>query len=258
MWPFGKKKTAGQVSSAADEAKPQGGSTARGDASEPKDSAASAAQDGAPDLARGDRVSGDTGPFDGDSVDIDAFDFSDFASGILNLGSLKLPLPKQSQVQVEMGHDGPRMLHVVTAHGRITPVAFAAPRSGGQWRQTVTQIVAKMREDKLNPEIVEGPWGREIVAQNPNGQLRIIGIDGPRWMLRFTLAAPTGHEEELAAQARELAARTFVYRGDKPILAGNSLPVAIPKQLADQLQQAMQNRQADGSHGGPAQPGSDH
>lgn len=43
----------------------------------------------------------ETGPFDGDSVDITQFDFSDFANGVLNLGSMQLPLPKSSQVQVK-------------------------------------------------------------------------------------------------------------------------------------------------------------
>lgn len=198
---------------------------------------------------------GETGPFDGDSVNIEDFDFSDFASGVLNLGSLRLPLPKGSQVQVEMGEQGPRMLHVVTRHGRITPVAFAAPRSGGQWRTTVTEIVAKMKDDGLAPEIVDGPWGREIVAPNENGQLRLIGVDGPRWMLRFTLAAPTGHEQELADEARDLFARTFVYRGQDPVLAGNSLPVALPAQLVEQLQPAMKQRAAQQNQQNQQNPG---
>ena len=198
---------------------------------------------------------GETGPFDGDSVNIEDFDFSDFASGVLNLGSLRLPLPKDSQVQVEMGEQGPRMLPVVTRHGRITPVAFAAPRSGGQWRTTVTEIVAKMKEDGLAPEIVDGPWGREIVAPNENGQLRLIGVDGPRWMLRFTLAAPTGHEQDLADEARDLFARTFVYRGQDPVLAGNSLPVALPAQLVEQLQQAMKQRAAQQARQNQQNPG---
>ena len=81
-------------------------------------------------------------------------------------------------------------------------------------------------------------------------------------MLRFTLAAPTGHEQDLADEARDLFARTFVYRGQDPVLAGNSLPVALPAQLVEQLQQAMKQRAAQQARqnqqnpgGGAGQPG---
>lgn len=189
-----------------------------------------------------DAVNGEAGPFDGDSVDITEFDFSDFSIGILDLGSIRIPLPKESQVQVEMGDNGPRMLHVVTHHGRITPVAFAAPRHAGQWVEAAQEIIHGMTSDGLSASTEIGPWGTEIVGSNDNGQIRVIGVEGPRWMLRVTLAAPAGKEQELADLGREVVARSFVYRGENPILAGNSLPVTLPKQLVEQVQQAMKQR----------------
>lgn len=189
-----------------------------------------------------DAVNGAAGPFDGDSVDIEEFDFSDFSSGTLNLGSMKIALPKESQVQVEMGDQGPKMLHVVTTVGRITPVAFAAPRSGSQWEEASTEIAAGMRKEGIEVTVEMGPWGREVVGQSPTGVIRIIGVDGPRWMLRMTLAAPADKAADLATLGRELTARTFVYRGDDPILAGSSLPVALPTQLAQQVQEAIKKR----------------
>lgn len=62
-------------------------------------------------------------------------------------------------------------------------------------------------------------------------------------MYRLTLAAPAGKEEELAKLGREVVARTFIYRGEEPILAGSSLPVMLPQQLAEQVQQALKERQ---------------
>lgn len=190
-----------------------------------------------------DAIGGDTGPFDGDNVDITEFDFSDFAEGILNLGSIQLPLPKGSQVQVEMGEQGPRMLHVVTEFGRITPVAFAAPNSGGMWEESSDEIAEGMRGDGMPAAYEEGPWGREVVGRGDNGVIRIIGVEGPRWLYRVTLAAPHGKEDQLAELAREIVARSFIYRGTAPVLAGNSLPVELPAQLAAQLQQAMAQQQ---------------
>ncbi|AKK06099.1 putative DUF3710 family protein [Corynebacterium mustelae] len=194
-----------------------------------------------------DAIGGDRGPFDGDTVSIEDFDFSDFSNGVLNLGSMLIPLPHGSEVQVEMGPEGPTMLHVLTEYGRCTPVAFAAPRTAGQWRETVKELTEGMRNDGLEVRIEYGPWGREIVGSAPGagGVVRIIGVDGPRWMLRMTLAAPVEHADQMAELGREITARTFVLRGQEPILAGSSLPVALPGPLAEQVQKEMIRRQQE-------------
>ena len=199
-----------------------------------------------------DSVDGAAGPFDGDSVDIDSFDFSDFSVGVLDLSSMKINLPEDSQVQVEMGEPWPKMLHIVTRFGRITPVAFAAPRSQSQWSEAGQELIEGMSNDGLTTRLEDGPWGSEVVGENDNGQIRIIGIDGPRWMLRFTMAAPKGREDKLAQLAREVAARTFVYRGNDPVLAGNALQVVMPPQLVSQLQDAMRQRKEQAKNPQPA------
>lgn len=202
-----------------------------------------------------DPINGSTGPFDGDSVNIDDFDFSDFSQATLNLGSIRIPLPKESQVQVEMGEQGPKMVHIVTRFGRLTPVAFAAPRTGGLWEESSDEIIEGMRSEGMPVEIEQGPWGQEIVGTGTNGVIRIIGVEGPRWLYRVTLAAPSGSEDQLAQLGRETVARSFVYRGDDPILAGNSLPVVLPEQLAKQVQEAVEARaqQAQGAQEAPAE-----
>ncbi|NLP38228.1 MAG: DUF3710 domain-containing protein [Corynebacterium pollutisoli] len=219
MWPFGKKQEAAE--STYDDPTPEVPENV-----EPQEAT----------------VAGDTGPFDGDTVDIAEFDFSDFSLGILDLGSMRIPLPKNSQVQVEMGEQGPKMVHIVTEFGRITPVAFAAPNSAGQWAEAGEQITQGMMGDGLETDVDQGPWGPEIIGQGEHGKIRVIGVEGPRWMLRMTTTAPHDRAEGLRDLAREITARTFVYRGSDPILAGNSLPVVLPKQLVEQVQQAMQQR----------------
>lgn len=254
LWPFGKKKNdeapVEPAAPAEPVAEPEQETQATEDQAVKSEEAATPEADTTEvPLAEGvsgdfeyDPVGGNVGPFDGDSVEFNDFDFSDFSTSVLNLGSMRIPLPKDTQVQVEMGEQGPKMLHIVTRHGRITPVAFAAPASGGQWDQSVDEIAEGMRGEGMPVVLEMGPWGREAVGTGTNGTIRIIGVDGPRWMLRFTLASPQGKEAELATLGRELAARTFVYRGNDPILAGNSLPVLLPQQLAEQVQQAIQQR----------------
>ncbi|MCS5479106.1 DUF3710 domain-containing protein [Corynebacterium sp. YIM 101645] len=241
LWPFGKKKD-DQPTEAPD--------------SEP----VSTYNDAPPEVPatvevpRHDAVDGDTGPFDGDSVDIAGFDFSDFAQGVLDLGSMRIALPRNSQVQVEMGETGPRMIHIVTEFGRLTPVAFAAPTSAGQWAESTEQITQGMIGDGLETDIEQGPWGPEIIGQGENGIIRVIGVEGPRWMLRMTTTAPHDKAGDMRDIAREITARTFVYRGDNPVLAGNSLPVILPKELVAQVQQAMEQRAQNISRAEAASP----
>ncbi|EEI16763.1 DUF3710 domain-containing protein [Corynebacterium lipophiloflavum] len=267
LWPFGKKiprKSADELAAAqgSDEAAQRTDADARiavEDSGAPADLAevagvAEAAEgSAAPVSIPHDPVSGDTGPFDGDSVNIDEFDFTDFSNATLNLGSMRIPLPAKSQVQVEMGETGPKMVHIVTRHGRATPVAFASTRSGGLWEQSSEEIAEGMRSEGMPVTFETGPWGREIVGTGANGVIRIIGVEGPRWLYRVTLAAPNGMEDDMAALGRDLVARSFVYRGTDPFLAGNSLPVVLPAQLAQQVQQAVQARAVQ--PGQPKQPG---
>lgn len=189
---------------------------------------------------------GDTpehGPFDGDTVNIDEFDFSDFSAGILDLGSMRIPLPKASQVQVEMAENGPRMLHIITHQGRITPVAFAAPTSGGMWEDASQEILEGMTTDGAQARFEDGLWGQQIVSEAGENVMRIIGIDGPRWMLRLSLIGPADRADKLVELTQEMAARMFIYRGANPVLAGNSLPVTLPAQLVAQVQEQMKQRQ---------------
>lgn len=198
-----------------------------------------------------DPVDGSTGPFDGDNVEIEDFDFSDFSQVTLNLGSIRIPMPLESQVQVEMGEEGPKMVHIVTRFGRLTPVAFAAPRTGGLWEESTEEIIEGMKSEGMPVEIEQGPWGKEIVGTGTNGVIRIIGVEGPRWLYRVTLAGPQEMHDQLAELGRETIARSFIYRGADPILAGNSLPVTLPAQLAQQVQQAVEAR-AQQAQGGQA------
>lgn len=272
IWPFGKNKNNNDTEAteaAADPASLQAEHAEQASAAAPAadvaDTTADAvaahdeAEASAPQIISKphDSVDGAAGPFDGDNVDIDSFDFSDFSVGVLDLSSMKINLPEDSQVQVEMGEQGPKMLHIVTRFGRITPVAFAAPRSQSQWSEAGQELIEGMSNDGLTTRVEDGPWGSEVVGENDNGQIRIIGIDGPRWMLRFTMAAPKGREEKLAQLAREVAARTFVYRGTDPVLAGNALQVVMPPQLVSQLQDAMRQRKEQAQNPQPANTADD-
>ena len=192
------------------------------------------------------------GPFDIADAKPEEFDFSDFAKASVNLGSVLLAVPHVGDIQVEMGPQGPTMLHVVTTAGRITPVAFAAPTSGGLWGTSGREIAEGLEKDGLEVRFEDGPWGDEVVGVRDDMQMRIIGADGPRWMMRLTLSGPTASADELAEIGRGIMARCFVNRGDNPMPAGQPLPVTLPVAMAEKIRQAYAAQQQ--GQQGQAQP----
>lgn len=175
-----------------------------------------------------------SGPWDSSEVDP-----PEDGDGRLDLGSVRVPMPEGGQVQVEMEVSGAvRSVHLVTADGRITVAAFAAPRSPGQWREVAAELSQGLRADQAQVTVEDGPWGREVLGIGPAGAMRFLGVDGPRWMVRCVAAGPASTVSALAVTAREVLADTVVVRGDEPLPVRTTLPVTLPAVLAEQLEGA--------------------
>ena len=184
-----------------------------------------------------------TGPYDFDDV-------ADLLEGVteqrLDLGSVIVPVPPGGQLQVEMTPDGtPQAVHLATEYGRLTVAAYAAPKSAGQWRMVAADLAESLRNDGAQVSVQTGPWGRELHAVTDGADLRFIGVDGYRWMVRLVAAGPSGAVDEgkpLVAAARSVLSETVVRRGDDPLPVRDPLPVVLPQELADQLQAAHQQQ----------------
>lgn len=157
----------------------------------------------------------------------------------LDLGSLRLPVPDGAQLQVEVDSAGPvRAVHLLTGLGQITLTAFAAPRSGGLWREVVPELLAKLRADGANVERTAGEWAEEVEAVTEQGVLRFLGVDGPRWMLRGVAVGPAEGVQERIALLRDVVRQTVVVRGSEPLPVRSPLPLQLPGPLGEQLKQA--------------------
>src|SRR6201991_5219134 len=114
------------------------------------------------------------GPFDIE-------DFDDAAAATearLDLGAVLLPLPPGAQLQVELTETGvPSAVWVVTSNGRFTIAAYAAPKTGGLWREVADDLAASLRQDSAQFSIMYGSWCREVVGI-ASGVVRFIGVDG--------------------------------------------------------------------------------
>ncbi|ATL68870.1 DUF3710 domain-containing protein [Nocardia terpenica] len=184
-----------------------------------------------------------TGPYDYEDV---ADRLAAVAEQRLDLGSVILPVPPGGQLQVEMTPDGtPQAVHLATPHGRLTVAAYAAPKSPGQWRTVAADLADSLRTDGAQVSMQTGPWGRELHAVTEGADLRFIGVDGYRWMVRLVAAGPSGAADDgqpLVAAARAILGETVVRRGDEPLPVREPLPVVLPQELADQLIAAHQQQ----------------
>jgi hypothetical protein len=190
------------------------------------------------------------GPFD-----IDDFDDPSVATvARLDLGSVLIPMPDAGQVQVELSNTGvPSAIWVVTANGRFTIAAYAAPKSTGLWREVAAELAESLRKDAPKVTIEDGPWGREVVGIGAGnaGVVRFIGVDGYRWMIRCVVSGPHEGVDALTEQAREALADTVIRRGDTPLPVRTPLPIQLPEPMAAQLRAATE--QAAGQQGEPAE-----
>jgi Protein of unknown function (DUF3710) len=182
------------------------------------------------------------GPFD-----IEDFDDAAAASeGRLDLGSVLLPLPESAQLQVELTEVGvPSAVWVVTANGRFTVAAYAAPKTGGLWREIAGELAESLRKDGAEVSIQDGRWGREVVG-TASGVVRFIGVDGYRWMIRCVVNGTPESVELLTEEARESLLDTVVRRGDTPLPVRTPLAVQLPEPMASQLREAAASQGAEG------------
>jgi hypothetical protein len=174
------------------------------------------------------------GPFDIEDFD----DAAAAEAGRLDLGSVLLPMPASAQLQVELTETGiPSAVWVVTPNGRFTVAAYAAPKTGGLWREVAGELADSLRKDGAAVSIQDGRWGREVVG-TATGVVRFIGVDGYRWMIRCVVNSSAENIDALTEEAREALVDTVIRRGDTPLPVRTPLPVQLPEPMASQLRDA--------------------
>jgi hypothetical protein len=183
-----------------------------------------------------------TSEFEGDLFEYagphDEADAPDDGLSRLDLGSVRLPVPDGAQLQVEMDQatSTVRAVHVVVPVGQLTVNAYAAPRSGGLWREVCGELAEQLRGDGATVRSIAGEWGQELVAGLGEVALRFIGVDGPRWMLRGVVAGPPDTTDQSAHALYDLVRGTVVVRGTQPMPVRTPLPLELPPAIAQHIQ----------------------
>ncbi|HJC61378.1 MAG TPA: DUF3710 domain-containing protein [Candidatus Dietzia intestinigallinarum] len=158
--------------------------------------------------------------------------------GHIDLGSLVIGVPKGRDLNVALDPNGQPEFHVVTQVSRVIPRAFAAPKSGGQWRAMVTDMREQLEKQGADVSVVDGPWGRELVAEMPGAVFRAVGVDGNRWTAEVRIMATPELAEQAAEEGREVFRHLMINRGDGPMPAREQLALTIPDEIQAALNQA--------------------
>jgi hypothetical protein len=170
------------------------------------------------------------GPWDSEELPADDVDRVD-------LGSLLIaPEPdRELRLQVDEGSGTVQAVQLVGPDGAVDLRAFAAPRNGDLWTDVRPQIAAEVAQAGGTATEREGPWGPELILQvgQRGGQqqlTRMVGINGPRWMLRCQLVGAAAQKPEQSAAWEDTIRKVAVHRGAHAMPVGEALELTMPPQ----------------------------
>jgi hypothetical protein len=175
------------------------------------------------------------GPFDSSEVDADVLEAEDR----IDLGALVITGPPGMELRLQVDEQSGQVqaILLVLEDSALELRAFAAPKKTGIWTEVRREIAAEASRMGGTATETDGPFGTELVlvvpVEDPEGQIfsqtsRVIGVDGPRWLLRATVLGRAAVEPDAAPPMEETLRNTIVVRGTEPMAVRESLPLRLP------------------------------
>jgi Protein of unknown function (DUF3710) len=171
--------------------------------------------------------------------DTDDTDETDGAPARIDLGALVLPAHPQVQVQLQVDETSGEAAAVllVAEDGAMELRVFAAPRHEDIWTDVRTQMAAEAKRLGGDSREVEGPFGTVlqmvVPVTTPEGehaaqQSAVLGIAGPRWLLRASMYGRPAREWRPDGLLESLLKEVVVDRGNQPMTPGEGLTLRLP------------------------------
>ncbi|MGH3473474.1 MAG: DUF3710 domain-containing protein [Aeromicrobium sp.] len=178
----------------------------------------------------------DSGPWDSTEKDVgDDSAYLDFGSLLIRgRPGFNLQMPTDD----DQGTIGSVVL--VTESSGLELRAFADARSGGLWDAVRADLEEEAKRLDGEAQQIDGPFGPElhikVPVTLPEGEegfqpTRIIGIEGPRWMLRATFLGQEALEPSDDSLLMQALHDVVVVRGDDPRAPRDALLVTIGEDL---------------------------
>lgn len=169
--------------------------------------------------------------------------------GYVNLGSLRILGREGVGLQLPVEKGVLNSIVVIVDGSAMELRVFADSRSGGQWAAVLDDLAKEVERRQGVHERVQGPFGEELImrvgVKTSDGktgvqQSRIIGVAGPRWILRATLLGQAALTEEAAEKLMIVLRDVIVVRGDEPRMLREPLPLQMPPGATVQQQGGQQ------------------
>ena len=175
-----------------------------------------------------------SGPYDAADVDLDAD-----ADDRVDLGALVVPVRPDFELRLQVDEPSGQVASVllVTADSGLELRPFAAPRSAGIWDEVRREIAAEAARRGGTASQQEGEFGTELVVllpvSGPDGRSgtqpsRMVGVDGPRWLLRGTFMGRAAVEPSPDGVLERVFREVVVVRGSGPMAPRDPLPLSLP------------------------------
>nr|MCW2727399.1 hypothetical protein [Aeromicrobium sp.] len=157
----------------------------------------------------------------------------------IDLGSLAIRVRPGLDVQLPADGDGGEIgaVVMVAEDAALELRAFAATRSGGLWDEVRDDLILEVARLDGECEQVDGLFGPElhvkVPVELPDGEKgfqpsRIVGIEGPRWLLRATLLGEAGLHPSDEGLLMDTLRDVIVQRGPEPRIPRESLLLTVP------------------------------
>ena len=167
------------------------------------------------------------------------YDFADAPRGVrVDLGSLQIPAIDGVEIRAQAGDDGViQQLELANGGNSLQLAVFAAPRTDSLWEEVRPEIRKALFSDGVGAEEVPGRWGTELRARlrTPQGfdDLRFIGIDGPRWMVRAVFRGPAAIDPAQAGPLNDCLTGLVVNRDEQARPTREALPLRLPQEVPE-------------------------
>jgi hypothetical protein len=174
------------------------------------------------------------GPWDASEVDLEQAD-----PQRVDLGGLQVESRPGLELRLQVDEKSQQVAAVllVGSEGALELRPFAAPRNGGIWDDVRRKIAAETARRGGTATEKEGEFGTELhvamPAKTAEGQpgtqpSRVLGIEGPRWLLRATLLGRPALEPDPGHELEQALRDVVVVRGSAPMAPGDPLPLVMP------------------------------
>ena len=200
-------------------------------------------------------ASSEAGPYDADELPDDGVKRVD-------LGALLVAPAEGRDLRVQVDEKSGKVRSVVLAgkDGAVELRAYAAPRNGDLWSEVRPQIAADAARRGGTATESDGPFGTELYCEiqvkNADGKVgnqtsRVVGFNGPRWLLRATFLGRPARDPEALAEWGTAVTSVAVRRGAQAMPVGEQLPLTLPEDVREaQAAQAAQAAAPDEQPGG--------